>query len=179
MSPTPQPHKSVQVLSILAENPTLSQRAVAQKSGLSLGLVNLILKRLLQTGHIKIANMSKKRMRYILTPRGLKEKANQSCTYLAQTVNVFMAYKQRVDHMLLQLIQEGNRDFAILGQGEITQLLENSLRTQTIPLRYRYIQEGEELAPQEILVDCRMTDKPVSPTGVRVLAALLNQGSAQ
>ncbi len=178
MSPNPQIHKSVQVLSILADDPTLSQRAVAKKSGLSLGLVNLIIQRLLQTGHIKISNMSKKKVRYILTTRGFKEKANQSCNYLVQTVSVFMAYKERVDRMLNQILQDGHRHFAILGQGELTQLLENSIRTQPVQVRYRFVSETDPLSPEELLVDCRMTGKPVSPTGVRVLAALLEAKSA-
>ena len=72
------PIRSLKILDLITEAPRLSQRDIASQSGLSLGLVNLTLKRLLQTGHIKVSNLNKKKVEYIVTPKGFFEKANHS-----------------------------------------------------------------------------------------------------
>ena len=56
-----------------------SQRQIAQKTGLSIGKVNYCLKALINIGFIKVDNFSKSTQKinyaYILTPKGVKEKA--------------------------------------------------------------------------------------------------------
>ena len=56
-----------------------SQRQIAQKTGLSIGKVNYCLKELINIGFIKIDNFTKSSQKinyaYILTPKGIKEKA--------------------------------------------------------------------------------------------------------
>lgn len=62
------------LLDILNESPDQSQRFLAQEVGLSLGLVNLWLKRLAESGYIRIENSGKRKMLYVVTPQGLEEK---------------------------------------------------------------------------------------------------------
>ena len=56
-----------------------SQRQIAQKTGLSIGKVNYCLKALIDIGLIKTISFSKSNQKlnyaYILTPKGIKEKA--------------------------------------------------------------------------------------------------------
>tara|TARA_B110000003_G_C16289974_1_gene394521 strand:+ start:249 stop:560 length:312 start_codon:yes stop_codon:yes gene_type:complete len=56
-----------------------SQRQIAQKTGLSIGKVNYCLKALIDIGFIKVDNFNKSTQKinyaYILTPKGIKEKA--------------------------------------------------------------------------------------------------------
>ena len=56
-----------------------SQRQIAQQTGLSIGKVNYCLKALVDIGFIKIDNFTKSSQKinyaYILTPKGIKEKA--------------------------------------------------------------------------------------------------------
>ena len=63
---------------LIQENSTISQRVLADRSGLSLGKVNYCLKSLADIGFIKIKRFSKSKKKlnyaYILTPKGLKEK---------------------------------------------------------------------------------------------------------
>jgi DNA-binding MarR family transcriptional regulator len=169
--------KTIQILSLIAQNHSLSQREMAKKTGLSLGLVNLILKRLIETGHIKISAMNKKKVAYGLTPRGFMEKASHSYDYLCRTISVFMAYKERVDSIVRDLAAQGHRRFAILGEGEVSQLVEYSLGSHSPSLSCRHIQSADMLDDHELLVDCRLTGKTISPTGIQMLARLLESSS--
>ena len=68
----------LELLHIIHNNSSASQRQIAQKTGLSIGKVNYCLKALIDIGYIKIHNFNKSTQKmkyvYILTPNGIKEK---------------------------------------------------------------------------------------------------------
>jgi DNA-binding MarR family transcriptional regulator len=124
--------KSYRVLEILAAGRELSQREVAQQSGLSLGMVNLILKRLITTGYIKASNLNQKKIEYILTPKGLAEKMARSYAYFVRAYRAFQESQSRVETLLNPLLKKGHRKFVIVGDGEIAKLVEMILKTHAI-----------------------------------------------
>ncbi len=67
------------LMHIIEKDGKASQRLLSQNSGLSIGKVNYCLKALIDVGFIKIDNFNKSSQKikytYILTPRGMKEKA--------------------------------------------------------------------------------------------------------
>lgn len=67
------------MLRILERDPDISQRALADRLGLSLGGLNYCLKALIEKGFVKLGNFSNSRNKfgyvYILTLAGLAEKA--------------------------------------------------------------------------------------------------------
>ena len=76
------------LLHLIEENPSISQRELAKKSGLSLGKVNYCIKALVKIGYIKINNFknsdNKLNYLYILTPRGIGNKAKITKKFLLQ-----------------------------------------------------------------------------------------------
>ena len=58
----------------------ISQREIAQKTGLSIGKVNYCLKALIDIGFVKVGNFNKSTQKlnyaYILTPKGIREKSS-------------------------------------------------------------------------------------------------------
>jgi MarR family transcriptional regulator, temperature-dependent positive regulator of motility len=74
-----------------------SQRQIAQKTGLSIGKVNYCLKALIDIGLIKTISFSKSNQKinyaYILTPKGIKEKA-------AVTKKFIIKKKQEYDKLI-------------------------------------------------------------------------------
>jgi EPS-associated MarR family transcriptional regulator len=67
------------LLKLLHDNPDMNQRQIASALGLSLGKANFCLKALIEKGWVKVGNFSrspnKKAYVYLLTLRGLEEKA--------------------------------------------------------------------------------------------------------
>jgi EPS-associated MarR family transcriptional regulator len=74
------------ILSLLESSPTLSQRDVAAKLGISLGKANYCLKSLAEKGWIKAVNFknsqSKIAYMYLLTPRGIRARARVAARFL-------------------------------------------------------------------------------------------------
>jgi hypothetical protein len=129
---------------------------------------------LLQTGHIKLSNLNKKKIVYIVTPKGIFEKANHSYAYLSRTLKVFLEYQRRLTTIIQQQVDLGVTSFAVSGNGEIPELVEIALRGFSTPLDFRRISNGDALKDNEVLLDCRFNIRGENQGGVNILAALLN-----
>jgi EPS-associated MarR family transcriptional regulator len=74
------------LLSLLEENPDISQRKMAEAMGVSVGKINYCIKALVNVGHIKLKNFAKSANKigyaYFLTPKGVKEKAAVTLRFL-------------------------------------------------------------------------------------------------
>jgi EPS-associated MarR family transcriptional regulator len=95
------PDVHFRVLHLLEEEPEVTQRELAQKLGISLGAVNYCLKALIEIGHIKVGNFSKNPNKsiylYILTPKGLAEKAKHTSDFLMRKMGEYLALKNEID----------------------------------------------------------------------------------
>ena len=95
------PDVHFRVLHLLEEEPELTQRELAQKLGISLGGVNYCLKSLIEIGHIKAGNFSKNPNKsvylYLLTHKGISEKANLTAGFLKRKMVEYHALKKEID----------------------------------------------------------------------------------
>ena len=75
-----------QLLKHLEQNPEISQRQLASELGISLGKANYCLKSLIDKGWVKAGNFrrnpNKLQYGYLLTPRGVEEKAKVTLRFL-------------------------------------------------------------------------------------------------
>lgn len=89
------------VLRLLQENPEMSQRDIASTVGISVGGVHYCLNALIDKGLVKLGNFSaaqdKRRYAYILTPKGLSEKAALTSRFLKRKMEEYEALKEEID----------------------------------------------------------------------------------
>ena len=88
------------LLKLLQENPELTQRELAEAAGVSLGKINYCLKALIEKGLIKAANFknnpNKKAYAYLLTPKGIEEKARITVSFLRRKREEYEIIKQEI-----------------------------------------------------------------------------------
>jgi EPS-associated MarR family transcriptional regulator len=91
------------VLRLLQENPDLTQRELAEHLGVSLGGLNYCLKALIEKGWVKVHNFSQNNRKldyaYILTPRGLIEKARLTGGFLRRKMQEFEALRAEIEFL--------------------------------------------------------------------------------
>ena len=77
---------SYSLLKNLEENPTLSQRQLAKRMGVSLGKVNFCINALIRKGFLKVGNFQKSGNKlayiYLLTPHGVEHKARLTVEFI-------------------------------------------------------------------------------------------------
>ena len=97
------------LLKLVKENPHLSQREIAAHMGISLGKTNYCVKSLVTKGYLKAKNFydnnNKKAYMYILTPRGIEEKARLTYSYLKIKMHEFEEIKKEINSLKLETAQ--------------------------------------------------------------------------
>ena len=74
----------------------VSQRSLAKSAGIALGLTNLLLKRLVHKGWVRVIHIKRNRVRYLITPAGIAEKARMSRAYFAYTTRFYAETRDRI-----------------------------------------------------------------------------------
>ena len=91
------------LLKLLHENPEMNQRQIASALGLSLGKVNFCLKALVEKGWVKAGNFSrnpnKKAYGYLLTLRGMEEKAKVTFDFLERKKREYEQLKNEIEEL--------------------------------------------------------------------------------
>lgn len=99
----PSDEYSYRVLKLLSQNPHLSQRELANELGISLGKANYCLKALIEVGLIKAKNFKDSRNKlayaYLLTPKGIEEKAKITLRFLNSKVTEFQALQAEIEDL--------------------------------------------------------------------------------
>lgn len=91
------------ILNSLQVNPQISQRDLAKELGVSLGKANYCLRALIERGWVKARNFqqsnNKKAYAYLLTPKGIEEKARVTVRFLKYKLNEYETLKREIDLM--------------------------------------------------------------------------------
>ena len=119
--------RALEILSAIEEGRPLSQRALAERLGIALGLVNLYLRRLSRKGYVKITEFpvkpaARKRLNYLLTPKGLTEKSRLAYQHMVYSLNLFRRTRETLRGSLALLVAQGMKRVALYGPGEAAEL---------------------------------------------------------
>src|SRR5262245_12763438 len=97
------------ILKLLEADPHASQRRIADELGISLGRVNFCLQALIEKGLVKVNNFrnsaNKRAYLYLLTPRGMEEKATVTARFLKMKLDEYEALKQEVEQLQREAAQ--------------------------------------------------------------------------
>jgi len=145
--------KELQVIEELSHTGHITQREISDKLEISLGMVNIILKRLINKGYVKVRGLSKRRLQYILTPKGFTEKAHKSYRYFIKTVNTLKEMKVKIQTLILEEYAKGERKFVILGEGELADIVEISIRSLSEDkLEFERVTQKQEIEDKDALI---------------------------
>ena len=122
------------LLDLVEENSVVTQRSIATKLGVALGLTNTYLKRCTKKGLIKIQQIPSNRYAYYLTPRGFAEKSRLSAEYLKQSFDFFRHARQQSDELLQHCIKNGWTRIALVGKSDLTEIIILSATEKNIKL---------------------------------------------
>jgi DNA-binding Lrp family transcriptional regulator len=129
-----QGQRDLQLLNEVERDAGITQRSLANKLGVALGLTNLYLKRLARKGYIKITTIPSHRIKYLLTPRGVAEKSRLTYAYLQYSLSYYREMRQQLNHVLTELSRAGAKRVAVYGTGELAELAYLTLREMDLTL---------------------------------------------
>jgi DNA-binding MarR family transcriptional regulator len=132
------------VLDILDREESPSQREIAKKTGFSLGLVNILIKKAVKKGLLKVEKLNSRNIKYILTPEGIKEKTNKTIDYIKKSYHAVKKLEAKVKELALKHDKE-NKDIYVFNEreDEIFALIVNTL--DNLEIDYLTIDNAELL----------------------------------
>jgi DNA-binding MarR family transcriptional regulator len=109
-----------------------TQRTLAAKLGVALGLTNLYLKRLARKGSIKITTIPRNGIRYLLTQQGFTEKSRLTYLYMQYSLSYYRDMRIRLKEMMSTFDASEGQRVVIYGTNELAELAYLSLREMNI-----------------------------------------------
>jgi len=114
--------RDLQLLSEIEASDAVTQRGLAKRLGIALGLINLYLRRLAKKGHIKVINIQKNRIRYLITPKGIAEKSRLTYEYMQYSFQLYRQASALLRARLRDLAEQGRKRLVFYGVGEAAEL---------------------------------------------------------
>jgi DNA-binding MarR family transcriptional regulator len=117
----------------------VSQRHLSSRLGIALGLTNLLLRRIVAKGWVKVVHIRRNRVRYLVTPAGLAEKARLTREYLDGTLQFYTEARERVRDRFRELSAQLDalglpKRIVFYGAGEIAEIGYVSLQETDLEL---------------------------------------------
>ena len=125
--------RDLQLLEALEEESIVTQRTLAARLGIALGLTNLYVKRLIHKGYVKCITVSPNRLMYSLTPKGVTRKARLTYEFMKYSLDFYHDARRHLRRNLINGVAQSKR-IAIYGTGDAAELVFLLLREMGLEL---------------------------------------------
>jgi len=170
--------REFELINIIGGELGANQRDLSKKLDISLGMTNMLVRRLIAKGYIRIRQLNKKKTEYILTPKGFTEKYHKSVRYTLKTIRSIGLIRDQLNIVIQRLYDQGERVFFILGSSDLVELVEMFLRQpRWVGVKFSRVEKISD-HPEGIVLICQeQVDIPPSPAGryVDLIKELANQ----
>lgn len=128
-----QSYRTLLLLDEISKDQTVTQRDLSNRVGIALGLTNLFIKRLVKKGYIKIKSTQPNRLKYLITPKGIKEKTRLTYEFIQYSFLFYKEARKKVLALFSDLGQNGVRNVVFYGAGNLAEIA--YLTLQETPLK--------------------------------------------
>lgn len=115
------------VMDALADEGQVTQRELANRTGLNLKKVNYCLHKLLEKGYVKfqraVHNPDKRSYLYIVTPAGLKAKSHLTYGFLKFTLGFYNQVEEKLSRCLAEMARAGVERVVLCGASEAAKIV--------------------------------------------------------
>ena len=127
--------KEFEVINLIASDASSTQRELALQTKMSLGMVNILLKRLVTKGYLRIRQLNRKKVEYLLTPAGFKEKLQKTYHYTLKTLESLGTIRSEIKRLLEVKLSPEIKRILVIGEGDLADLAVLALQELAGPNR--------------------------------------------
>ena len=113
---------TLNLLVALEDRPDATQRSLAMRMGIALGLTNAYVNRAIRKGWVKVSEIPARRYLYYLTPQGFAEKARLTREYLHDSFRFFRRARANCDEIFTAIEARGGRTVALVGASDLAEI---------------------------------------------------------
>jgi len=142
--------KHLETLLEIKQNPSLTQRSLAHRLNISLGLTNAILQNLIHRGWIKAKKITGRKILYLITPQGIARATSLVYDRFRETQNYYQYTKEMLTSYLNNLYTKGRGKAAIYGTSQLAEIAYLSLLDSPLQL-HSIITDDPSLSKKKFL----------------------------
>jgi len=118
--------KEIAILENIYSKPkNTRQRDLAHIAGISLGMTNSILKRLIGKGLLTAQKINHRNIHYAVTPAGINEIMKRSYRFFKRTIKNIVVYKEKIDELVVSIKTKGFTRIVLVGKSDLDFLVEH------------------------------------------------------
>jgi len=121
----------LKLMSEISENENITQRELSKKLNVSLGSVNILIKKMIKEGLIKMNQVSKRQVLYMITPAGIMEKTKKTSRYIKVHYKAINETKERIKRILEEINNDYDTVYVLKDESAINQVLNAALEEYT------------------------------------------------
>jgi DNA-binding MarR family transcriptional regulator len=129
-----------QILQAISSGERVTQRSLAKKMNVALGLTNLLIRRLVHQGYLRVSRIGTRHVRYLMTPAGVDALARACRSSLQNTVHLYTETRQQIRDSLAHVSDRcptdaaGQKRVVFYGAGDVAEIAYVSLQSTDLTL---------------------------------------------
>lgn len=129
-----------QILQAIASGQRITQRNLADRLGVALGLTNLLIRRLVAKGYVKMTRMGRRHVRYLMTAEGWEALGRATRNSLENTVHLYTETRELIRLGLGEVSErcpadaDGRKAVVFYGAGDVAEIAYVSLQSTDLTL---------------------------------------------
>lgn len=104
---------------------SIKQRDLAKIAGLSLGMTNAIVKRLVEKGLVTVKKVNNRNIRYAVSPSGIEAISAKSYGFLKRTIKNVVIYKEAIEELVSEIKEMGYGKITLVGGSDLDFIIEH------------------------------------------------------
>jgi DNA-binding MarR family transcriptional regulator len=126
------------LLDEIAQDSMVTQANLSDRLGIAVGSVNWYIKRLIHRGWVKVSHLDRTRLKYDLTPEGMKVFTQRAMSYARDSLKVYGQFRQKAKSLVADLQKQGVDKVYLNGDDEMMDIIrltciEAGIRVGNIP----------------------------------------------
>ena len=113
---------TLEILEAIEERSDVTQRGIARRAGVALGLANSYLKRCVRKGLVKMQQAPANRYVYYLTPKGFAEKSRLTAEYLTYSFRFYRRAGESLGRLFASMKSDGVERVGLYGISDLAEI---------------------------------------------------------
>ncbi|MBN1640931.1 MAG: winged helix-turn-helix transcriptional regulator [Anaerolineae bacterium] len=118
----PAVERDLRILEQIERDPDVTQADLAARLGVAVGSVNWYLKRMVKKGYVKVRQMQRRRLRYLITPQGMAEKARLTASYMSVSMRLYRETREAARRYLHAVRKAGYEAVRVEGDNDLAEV---------------------------------------------------------
>ncbi len=110
------------ILKAIENDASVSQRRLSYQMGLNVASVNFAMKRLIKKGFVRMVGVNPRRIKYYVTPEGLREKTQLAYRFFGRNFHFYKEVRNDIEARIVKAINGSETRIAIYGVGELSEI---------------------------------------------------------